>query len=173
ALSHGLRVPARVAADGLTEALCLLCAISAVGCAAQGFRRQSRGFLLTAGVCTGLAYLVRPEGLLLVVAVGLVGGGLAVSGRWPVRFAVGRLTAFAVGALLPAAPYMALIGGLTTKPTPNEILHRIQGGPKNQIYQNDQSRLGGRPELFASWFGGTDSSKGAWAVRAVGSEVAK
>src|SRR5262245_25961295 len=148
ALFQLMPVPARVTADGLTEALYLLCAVSAVGCAAAGLRKRSTAFLLAAGVCTGLAYLVRPEALVLVLGVGLTVTAMAFTKAWPVRLAAARLTAFAVGALIPAAPYMALIGGLSTKTTPVELIKEIQGGPKAKMYQGQVGRLAGGDALF-------------------------
>ncbi|HEY2783951.1 MAG TPA: glycosyltransferase family 39 protein [Fimbriiglobus sp.] len=173
ALFQVLPVPAHLTADGLTEALYLLCAVSAVGCGVVGLRKQSTAFLLAAGLCTGLAYLVRPEGLLLAFGVFLTAGLLVVRRTWPARLAVARLTAFTVGVALAAAPYMALIGGFTTKPGANEILEKIKGNPRQQLYQGQVSRLGGETALFATWFTGNDGTKEIWSGKAVAQEVTK
>lgn len=173
ALFQVLPVPAHLTADGLTEALYLLCAVSAVGCGIAGLRRRSTAFLLASGVCTGLAYLVRPEGL--VLAVGIAGTVLilVVGRNWSWRLAVARVTAFAVGVGLAATPYMALIGGFTTKPTPTDILNQIQGNPRQELYKG-QARLDqNRTVLFAAWYTENDGNKYRWALRAVTQEASK
>jgi hypothetical protein len=172
ALFQVLPVPAHITADGLTEAIYLLCAISAVGCGAAGLRKRSTAFLLAAGVCTGLAYLVRPEALVLVIGITLTVAGMVYARAWPARLAIARLTAFAVGALIPAAPYMMLIGGFTTKTTGVELMKEIQGGPKAKMYQG-QARLTGGDALFASWYTEKDGRKVLWAAKAVAQEVTK
>jgi hypothetical protein len=172
ALFQVLPVPAHITSDGLTEALYLLCAVSAVGCAAAGLRKRSTAFLLAGGTFTGFAYLVRPEGVVLGVGVGLTVGAMVAVRAWPARLAVARLTAFAVGAILPAAPYMALIGGFSTKTTPVEMLKEIQGGPRARLYQS-QVKAGHGEILFATWNTNPDGSKPLWAVKAVGQEVTK
>ncbi len=173
ALFQVLPVPAHISADGLTESLYLLCAVSAVGCGVAGLRKQSTAFLLASGMCTGLAYLVRPEGLILAVGVFLTTAVLVVTRIWPARLAVARLTGFAVGVALTATPYMALIGGFSTKTTPTELLKEMQGGPKQPMYKGQMTRAGGRTVLFASWFGEKDGAKELWIGKAVGQEVMK
>jgi hypothetical protein len=173
ALFQVLPVPAHVTADGLTEALYLLCAVSAVGCGAAGLRKRSTAFLLAAGLCTGLAYLVRPEGLILAVGTVLTVGGMVYAKAWPARLALARLTAFAVGVLTPAVPYMALIGGFTTKTTGRELMKEIQGGPKAKLYPGQAVRRAGGDALFASWYTDKDGKKVVWAAQAVGQEVTK
>src|SRR5262249_48821702 len=160
-------------ADGLTEALYLLFAIAAVGCGAAGLRKRSTAFLLASGICTGFAYLVRPEGVVLAVGVGLTVAAMVYTKAWPARLAIARLTPFAVGAMIPAAPYMALIGGVTTKPTGVELLQEIQGGPKAKLYPGQTARLGGKDALFASWYTDRDGAKVLWSGKAVGQEVTK
>jgi hypothetical protein len=171
ALFQVLPVPAHITSDGLTEALYLLFAVSAVGSGAAGLRKRSTAFLLAAGTFTGLAYLVRPEGVFLGVGVVLTLGAMVGTRAWTARLAVARLTAFVVGALLPAAPYMAIIGGFTIKPTGVEMLKQLNGEPKQAIFKGQAAA--GRPEvLFATWYTG-DGGKPVWAVKAVGQEVTK
>ena len=111
-----LPVVARVTSDGLTEAWYLLFTLSGVFWATRGVELGRRFDFALAGVAAGLAYLVRPEGLVLVPAV------LAALGtRWLVRqrgFGATALDGAAclVGFALVAGPYMAAIGGVTLKP---------------------------------------------------------
>src|SRR5439155_10473909 len=77
-----LPVSGRILADGLSEAVFLLFATSAMLWSVRALRRPRAGkdFAL-AGFFGGLAYLTRPEGALIVLATGLVLlAGQAVSG---------------------------------------------------------------------------------------------
>jgi hypothetical protein len=112
-----LPVAARDTSDGLTEGLYLLAIASALLFGVLAVRKQSIGQSLLCGLATSMAYLIRPEGLLTAASVALVMFVLAVRRTWLWRSAVGRLTALLVGVMLPAAPYMILIGGVTNKPT--------------------------------------------------------
>jgi hypothetical protein len=173
ALFQVLPVPAHVTADGLTEALYLLCAVSAVGCAAAGLRKRSTAFLLAGGVFTGLTYLVRPEGLILAVGVSITVGAMVVARAWPARLALARLTGFAVGVLIPATPYMALIGGLTNKPTASEMMKQLNGEQRAPTFKGQQINAVRSDTLFASWYSNPDGGKPVWAMKAVGQEVSK
>lgn len=79
-------------------------------------RRAQRALCLAGlvGVLSGLAYLVRPEGLQVLLVAAIVWSVVAVRGRhWKTWF--GMAVTSAVGALLVMAPYMAVIGGVTAK----------------------------------------------------------
>ena len=93
----------------------------------RAVRRPGVGGFLLCGLATGQSYLVRPEGLMVAVAVGVVAAwlGIARSGRASV--ALGRLAALGVGVALVAVPYMVLIGKLTNKPTANDGDRRTCG----------------------------------------------
>jgi hypothetical protein len=56
--------------------------------------------------------------------------------------------------MLPAAPYMALIGGITNKPSVNHLWERMIGSPREQILQRWEKAEAlplSRPVLFATW----------------------
>src|SRR5262249_54850600 len=72
----------KLMADGLSEPLFLLWAASALLSASRALRTGSAGGFVLAGLCGGLAYLTRPEGLLVPAAAGLVLLGLQASRRW-------------------------------------------------------------------------------------------
>lgn len=124
-----LPVFAHDTADGLSDGLFLLLAFSAVACRVRALDR-SRGWpwLLACGLLSGLAYLVRPEGVLVPLAASLT----LVVRATKAGFArtVGGLLAVGIGFAVPAAPYMATIGGFTIKPAfRGEAAAGVTGGP--------------------------------------------
>jgi 4-amino-4-deoxy-L-arabinose transferase-like glycosyltransferase len=176
-----LPVPAHVTSDGLAEALYLLCVVTSLGFGVRAVRHRSTLYFLLCGMAAGAAYLVRPEGLMVVLAVGVVVAGLGILRRWPRDVAAGRLAGLGVGVLLVATPYMVLIGGLTNKSTGNEILVRMLGvfNPKAEkkslgTWDRGEAVPAGRPVLFASWYDPErDGSKAGWAATATATEVLK
>lgn len=135
-----LPVPAHVTSDGLTEATYLLPAVTALMLGVRAVRRPGVGGFLLCGLATGACYLVRPEGLMVGGAVGLVAGWLGLTRRWPRDLAAGRLAGLGVGVALIAAPYMILIGSVTNKPTLKDTLDRPGGGASRLIGES-HSRL--------------------------------
>ena len=116
-----------VASDGLSDSLFLLTAATVLWFTALGFRRMSAGWFALAGMMSGIAYLVRPEGLIVALVAGLVMIWCKVRGDWSWRSLLMRSGALAVGALILAAPYAVTIGRLTNKATGEGILHWMQG----------------------------------------------
>ena len=169
-----LPVAARDTSDGLTEGLYLLAVASALLFGVLAVRKQSVGQSLLCGLATSVAYLVRPEGLLAAASVALVVLVLAVRRAWSWSSAAGRLTALLVGVLLPAAPYMILIGGVTNKPTGIHFLEQIIGNPRQQLMKSQ-----GAPPLSAALFADTyhgpehDGPQPVWVVKALFKEVSK
>lgn len=173
-----LPVPAHVTSDGLSEGLYLLCATTALGFGVRGVRHRSTLNFLLCGMAAGAAYLVRPEGLMIVLAVGAVVAGLGILRRWPRDVAAGRLAALGVGVLIVATPYMVLIGKLTNKTSPNELLNRIKGNPKAKLgsWDNVDARHAAGAPLFGAWADPqthTDGSRFGWAAKELASEVFK
>jgi hypothetical protein len=114
----------RLMGDGLSEPLFLLLASSSLLAAARGLRLRSAGWLAAAGFAGGLAYLTRPEGGLLVAVAGLVLLALGLAGRWRRGFRHFVLSgaALAAAALAVTGPYMLTIGGLSVKPSINQVM---------------------------------------------------
>ena len=125
-----LPVPAEITSDGLTEGLYLLGLGTALLLGTRAIRKPGVGGFLLCGLATGLTYLVRPEGLLVASAVGLVAVAMGVVGRWPRAQAAAGVTALAVGAILPAVPYMVLIEGVTNKPSGKAIYEHLIKNPR-------------------------------------------
>lgn len=140
-----LPVPARVTSDALSEGAFLLAAAVALMFGVRAVRRPGVGGFLLCGLATGLAYLVRPEGLLVAGAVGLTAGWLGLTRRWPRDLALGRLAGLAVGVALIAGPYMLLIGKVTNKPTGDGMIPSLPD-PRSQLLKD---RSGGLPPAGA------------------------
>ncbi len=113
-----------VFADALAESTFLF--FWTTGCwAALRFLRQGRMSWLAAAVgMAALAYLTRPEGLLLPLA--LVGTlflmVLVPPARWPWQIWIRAVSFLLVGPLLLVGPYMAVKGGVGTKPAVGRLL---------------------------------------------------
>ena len=144
----------RLFADGLSESLFLLFVMTSVLSGFVALRScRSYAFALC-GLSGGLAYLVRPEGAIFPLAVGII---LlfrhVVVGKKPwIRLAAVLAASF----LAMALPFMIVVGKLTSKPTANRVLTA------------DEVRApipAGSP-ILASWF--SSSSNGmdreVWAV---------
>ncbi|MBY0458914.1 MAG: glycosyltransferase family 39 protein, partial [Gemmataceae bacterium] len=132
-----LPVPARITSDGLTEGVYLLVSATALALAVRAVTVPRVSTFLLCGFTTGMSYLVRPEGLMLAVAPGLVACWYGLTRRWPRDVAAGRLCALAVGVGLVAVPYMALIGKLTNKPSGQELQNPF--GPARPIYHDGKA----------------------------------
>jgi hypothetical protein len=72
----------------------------------RALRDRSPAAAAGAGAAAGLAYLTRPEGLGLVLALGALGALAMARRRWPWRAGAGWLAALGAAALLCAAPYV-------------------------------------------------------------------
>jgi hypothetical protein len=119
-----LPVASRTLADALTEGTFLLLVGTALLFAVRAIQRGGRLRFALCGAFAGLAYLTRPEGVLVVVAVGLVIVGLQCSPAWrrSWREFGARGACLAMPALAVAAPYMLAIGHVTNKTTGKDIL---------------------------------------------------
>jgi hypothetical protein len=147
-----LPVPARITSDGLAEGLYLLVSATALVFGVRAVRRPGVGGFLLCGLTCGAGYLVRPEGLMVAVAVGAVAAWLGFTRKWPRDLTLGRLIALAVGVALVAGPYMLLIGKLTNKPgapVPNFISPREQMG---KAHFGATLPGVGRGAVFAAWW---------------------
>lgn len=125
-----LPVFARDTADGLSDGPFLWCVLSALACGVWALDRpRAWPGLLACGVLSGLAYLIRPEGGLVPVSVGVL--LLVRAGRHGFGNLVVGGTALVVGFLAVGGPYMATIGGFTNKPAfkTETAAVSVAGGP--------------------------------------------
>ncbi len=176
----------KMMADGLSEPLFLLCVSAALLFAVRALRTGSAPAFALAGLASGLAYLTRPEGLVVVGTTGLVLVVAQFRARWRHpwrRFLLGG-AALAVGTLLVAGPFMKLIGGFTVKNTarwvsdPRVLAHPPEAG-QAQAEVCSSPRVSARPVLWAVWWGDKHSpqegpsARSLWALRALGAVLAK
>lgn len=119
--------PARITSDALSEALFLLLVVSAVCWAAPGVAGPSAWRLVLCGISGGLAYLTRPEGMLVIAAVTvlLLWDQIVVGRRRPWPGAAARALAMLGAAAVVALPYIAITGRLTNKPTGRQFLEGV------------------------------------------------
>lgn len=146
----------RLLGDGLSEPLFWLWAALALFAGTRGLRQKHVGWLVAMGAFSGLAYLTRPEGLLLPAVCGVV---LLVWGWQQDRRRALFQSACVLAALLViAAPYMITIGGLTGKPSASNAIDpsRSDGvwGPK------ERAGVVASPLPLAMW--NTDPSGRRW-----------
>ncbi|HVC94971.1 MAG TPA: glycosyltransferase family 39 protein, partial [Pirellulales bacterium] len=101
------------ASDVLSDTPHLMCYLAAVWLSCEGLVRGRARWFAAAGVAGGLAFWVRPEGLLVpLAAIPVI--ALAQWRRQP-RAMLAGMTALALVSLLVALPYMFFAGKLTSK----------------------------------------------------------
>jgi 4-amino-4-deoxy-L-arabinose transferase-like glycosyltransferase len=102
---YAIEFSSDVQSDGLYQLLFL----SAVAFAWAALRDTSASLAGWAGVCAGLAYLTRPEGLGVAAAALGVGVLQALLRRWQLRTALPWLAALVAGGLIVTAPYLVAL----------------------------------------------------------------
>jgi hypothetical protein len=163
-LFQSLPVAAQTLSDGLSDALSLLAMATSLLFGVRAVRRRSMLNSLLAGITTGCAYLVRPEGLIVMLGIAAVIAGLAILKLWPRGAAVARLVALTIGAILPAAPYMVVINGISNKPTVNDTI--------NKLVPWRMHAAAPTPGLLADWYSG-HGSQSLWVMKAITTETIK
>jgi 4-amino-4-deoxy-L-arabinose transferase-like glycosyltransferase len=157
----------RFLSDGLSEATFLLFAATSLWLGVRGLRAQSVISFALAGMCGGLAYLTRPEGGLVVAAIGLVLVGCQLNRGWrfPARRFAECALCLAMGAVLVAGPYIAVIGRLTNKQSHRSIF-------ENRVVSDSPRITVGSP-VAVWWPGKIDEAKGTWGLQALGIELSR
>jgi hypothetical protein len=121
----------RLMADGLSEPLFLLLTASALVCAVRALRGSALRWYALAGLCSGLAYLTRPEGALTAAATGIVLLAAQAVRGW--RRPWGRCLAcgatLTAAALVVALPFMLTVGHVTVKQSGQRLGNQF-GVPK-------------------------------------------
>ena len=164
ALFQVLPVSARVTSDGLTEAWYLVFVAFGLRSGVAAVQANGvRGFF-AAGMFGGLAYLVRPEGLLVSLTMAVVAGLSLLDRNVGVARAVRRGLAVALGTALVAGPYMGAIGGVTLKRALTKMVEsdEVSHAPAPA------------PALFAATYDPErDGSKLQWVPKAISLEATK
>jgi hypothetical protein len=119
-----LPVSGRVLSDGLSEATFLLFAVSALLVAARALRDNGPMRFAVCGGLVGLAYLTRPEGVLLLLAV--LGTLLAMQAVPALRRSWQQVTlcggSLCMAVLLVGSPFALVVRSFTTKPTGQQLI---------------------------------------------------
>jgi hypothetical protein len=160
ALYQLLPAVAKYTSDGLSESLSLLFIVTSLWLTIRGLQEPRWWRFLLAGLAAGCAYLVRPEGL---------GVSLAIIGTLVLMAISERRRAWIISALcvllgtaIPAVPYMTAIGGITNKPAAKEL------------YGNSEPRAEVRGALFAEFIPTDDAksraARAGWCAKAAGIE---
>src|SRR5207302_2079077 len=128
----------------------------------RALRGNSVVLFMLCGLCSGLAYLTRPEGALIALATGLVLLALqAIPSRrrsWRPLLTCG--VGLAAALVVVGSPFVLITGKLTVKPTGEKILQRDperreDAAPRKRQDQSSlrqDIRSGGSP-VFASVLG--------------------
>jgi hypothetical protein len=144
----------RVLGDGLSEALFLLFAVWSLYLATRALGSRSVVWFVLAGLASGLAYLTRPEGLIIAAVTGLVLVGSQAVARWrrPWLNLLGAGAALALATLAAGGPYMATIHGLTVKQSDIRVFDKLRKMLAESPQPDHQlASLGSGLGLFADW----------------------
>lgn len=171
----------RLTSDGVTEGTFLCFLATGLWLGVRALRKPSALTFAGCGLATGAAYLTRPEGLEIVLAVGavLVGRQLFTAARQPWRRVAVHAAALVFGVAVLLGPYVGIIGRLSNKNTTTAILGTADN-PDGLLPQYGVSSTGSSL-LLADWMhesswltgGGTAAARWAWAARAVARETAQ
>lgn len=163
---------AHLTSDAMTESLYLLFASTALVFGVRGLRRRSVGMFLLCGLAAGLTYMVRPEGVMFLLATAVTIAGVGIFRVWGYGEALGRLAALGIGFGLAATPYMLVIKGFSNKNAFNTILNN-KSGPKPLWQQaaEPHGELVRSPALFADF--SRQGNQLAWGGLAIVKETLK
>jgi hypothetical protein len=164
----------RVLGDALSEGVFLLIIATGLLFGLYAFRTRRLLWFAGCGMCAGLAYLARPEGVLLLAASGLVllGLQLAPARRQPWAQVAACAAALGLAALAVGAPYMAVVKNFTNKTTGLEIL-------EGAALQPQEAAPGAvRTPFLLAVYGADSKDLGfwahhAWCLTSVGREIMK
>ena len=168
ALAIALPTLAEITADALSDGLFLLFNISALALLQCGISKGSWKACVLAGVMSGIAYLVRPEGVLTIAAGGANIVLLTVrlpkeKKRW-----LGCGMALAMGYLVVAGPYVATIGKFTNKPSGGRLLGESQEDLAPHVAANADKAKPSRIVQAAKLVVGEPLRAANWAIGILG-----
>jgi hypothetical protein len=168
----------RLMADGLSEPLFLLLASAALLFAVRALGTGRARWFVLCGLATGLAYLTRQEGLLVVLATLVVLAGLQFSHRW--RQSRGKLllhgACLVAGCAVFAAPFMLLIGGVSLKSSTENMMKADGWKQPDKALDSPRVSHVRSPLPLAKWKIGTaigPEDRYLWALRTLAEMVDK
>jgi hypothetical protein len=160
----------QILSDGLSEALFLLLFAFALWAAILAMERRSAGLFALCGTSCGLAYLTRPEGLLVLFAIALVLAARQFLGqdrsnwkRW-----YGCTASLLLPAIALAGIYMATIQRLTNKPSGDGFTYAANKGACTAPSNSSPLLVAAMFTPRDDWLGWVEQSVGA-----IGSETAQ
>ncbi|MSR32750.1 MAG: hypothetical protein EXR99_14735 [Gemmataceae bacterium] len=163
ALFQILPATSKVLGDGLSESMFLSFATAGLLFAVQGYGRPGIRCWFLSGLFSGAAYLVRPEGLVVAAASSLLllGRGVWWRDKEVRQHSFRALAATLAGTVILAAPFMLVIGKITSKPTGNIILNQATVGVMESEIPNYAANPNGQGETvaLASWWSGGDGTQ--------------
>jgi hypothetical protein len=167
ALFQCLPVPAHILSDGLSEPLFLLLSCTALVFAVLALRDRAPRWFALCGVAAGLAYLTRPEGLVVAVAAVVVLLALQRSRahRRPWRGVLTCTATLLAALFLTGSPYVLATHRLTNKPSGNHIIGRDQPTLDRSDLAPKKQACARRP-LLASTLAVTLNGADSWQRRA-------
>ncbi|MBY0528521.1 MAG: glycosyltransferase family 39 protein [Gemmataceae bacterium] len=169
-----LPVSAAITSDALSDPVFYLMATTALYLGVLGMRTRLPWVFALCGIVISLAYLTRPEGALIGFAtfLTLLGVQLLPATRWSWREVNHCLSRLILTSAIVAVPYMAVIGGVTVKPTGKKLLGTSD---LQDTLPPVSQRAPGQP-LFAMWWNDRqhyDRPPLQWALWALGHETAR
>lgn len=167
-----LPLSGRATSDALSEGLFLLLVACSLLLCARSLKSGSLwGFAMT-GVCGGVAYLVRPEGVLVVMAAALAIASAQFMSAWRISWKQTgkRLATVCLAALGTGLPYAAAVGGFTVKPTAKEV---IDAPPPPVTYAAPQDQTQKASLLGIWWSADPKHARPVQSLAAVGLEVGR
>jgi hypothetical protein len=120
-----------ILSDALSDPLFLLLSSTALVLSVRAADRGGPEWFALAGLCAGLAYLVRPEGVLAAAALGcaLLGFQFVPAWRRPWRQAAACAAALTLATLAAGSPYYLAAGRFTNKPSAYQLTHACFATP--------------------------------------------
>ena len=109
----------QLSADVLTDMPHLALYLFALACALRGVRRSRLAWFIPAGLLSGIAFLVRPEGAEVAVTTAVL---VLFMREWRARKRLAAAVLVGIFALAVASPYMALTGKLVPKKSIGQLI---------------------------------------------------
>jgi hypothetical protein len=171
-----LPVAVEITSDGLSESLFMLTATTALWFAVNALQSGRWLMLVPSGMAAGLAYLTRPEGLVLNLAVVLTISLTWLRSERCLGWISKAILAFTIGWLVLATPYILTIGKLTNKNAGQDLIKTLQGEKVDPTWKSrpvEPTTSQSTHLLLGAWWNdgiNKGQSRAIWAAKALFSE---